>query len=240
MKRLLAASRSKTIIKGKPTGKRGVVTSSKSSNEVRPQVETTVTVDHATWSLDMEVLRRAAQARAQAKRMNPHAVLPETDEERFQAIAASISHSSAEVRREAVRTLFGLNPDRAAALFNVALHQGSPRDRRAIGDALSSSGLLDQALKHLMGENHQDCYGAFSLLFLLAKSGEVQPLMRIIEEHPSMHVRLAVVRLLSASGEQEVFSTFRQLAVRQSLPHELRTAMLDAVAQVAEIKSSAA
>jgi hypothetical protein len=167
-------------------------------------------------------------------------MLQQTEEDRFQAIAASLNHSSAEVRKEAVRTLFGLNPDRAASLFNIALQHGSPRERRAIGVALASSGLIDQALEHLMGENHQDCYGAFSLLFLLAKSGEVQPLIKIIELHPSMHVRLAVVRLLSASGAPEVVSIFRHLAVRQSLPQELRIAMLDAVSQLSHIASSAA
>jgi hypothetical protein len=133
-----------------------------------------------------------------------------------------------------------LNPDRAASLFNVALQQGSPRERRAIGMALASSGLIEQALDHLMAENHQDCYGAFSLLFLLAKSGEVQPLIKIIEQHPRLHVRLAVIRLLSASAQPEVISAFRQMAVRQSVSPELRNALLDAVAQVTEITSSAA
>lgn len=239
MKRLVGSTRSKRITKTTSNTRRETPRSSAANSDV-PSAEKTVNAVEDTWSLDRTVLRRAAEARARDKRNGVHPMLQQTEEDRFQAIAASLNHSSAEVRKEAVRTLFGLNPDRAASLFNIALQHGSPRERRAIGVALSSSGLIDQALEHLIGENHQDCYGAFSLLFLLAKSGEVQPLIEIIEQHPSMHVRLAVVRLLSASGAPEVVSTFRHLAVRQSLPHELRTAMLDAVAQVTHITSSAA
>lgn len=239
MKRLASATRAKSV--STPTVK---VTENTGAALVATPVSRPPAANYAadeTWTLDKSVLRRAAEARAKERRVEPdQRGLPKTEEERFQTVAASLNHSSAEVRKAAVKMLYELNPDRATSLFNVALHQGSPRERRAIGAALSSSGLIEQALSHLMADNHQDCYGSFSLLFLLAKSGEVHPLVKVIEQHPSTQVRLAVIRLLSASGDPDVISVFRQLASKPALSNEVRNALLEAVRQVTGIASSAA
>ena len=100
-----------------------------------------------------------------------------------------------------------MNPDQAATLVNNALRDGSPEERRRIGSALADSGLLYEAIDDLMAENHESCYGAFSLLFLVAKAGVVEPLSAVIEKHPSLDVRLAVIRLLASSGEPGVVAT---------------------------------
>lgn len=241
MKRLAAATRGKSA--GRTTVEATENTSAASvasAPETARQSSTNNAADER-WTLHKSVLRRAAEALALERRVEPdRQSLPESDEERFQTIAASLHHSSAEVRKVAVKMLYELNPDRATSLFNVALHQGSPRERRAIGVALSSSGLIEQALSHLMADNHRDCYGSFSLLFLVAKSGEVHPLVKVIEQHPSTQVRLAVIRLLTASGDPDVISVFRQLSVKPSISNEVRNALLDAVSQVTGITSSAA
>ena len=59
------------------------------------------------------------------------------------------------------------------------------------------------AIDDLMAENHEHCYSAFSLLFLVAKAGVVEPLSSVIEKHPSLDLTLAVIRLLASSGEPE-------------------------------------
>jgi hypothetical protein len=104
--------------------------------------------------------------------------------------------------------------------------------RRSIGAALASSGLAGEAIGHLTGESREKTYDAFSLLFLMSKAGEVQPLMRAIEEHPNNEVRLAVVKLLALSGQQEILPAFRRLAVRGSLPTEVRSAVMEAIYQI--------
>jgi hypothetical protein len=82
------------------------------------------------------------------------------------------------------------------------------------------------------------------LLFLMAKAGEVQPLMHAIEEHQNTEVRLAVVKLLALSGQPEIVPAFRRLAVRGSLPSEVRSAVMEAIYQISsqarETASSAA
>jgi hypothetical protein len=149
----------------------------------------------------------------------------------FRQISAAFDDPAVEVRNAAARSLFGLNADRAAT-FTRALRESPPERRRKIGSALASSGLASEAIGQLMGESREKTYDAFSLLFLMSKAGEVQPLMRAIEEHPNNEVRLAVVKLLALSGQQEILPAFRRLAVRGSLPTEVRSAVMEAIYQI--------
>jgi hypothetical protein len=131
-----------------------------------------------------------------------------------------------------VQGLYDLDPDRAASLLNIALREGSLQQRREIGAALAASGVVDEAINNLMKGNRENCYGEFSLLFLVAKAGEVQPLIRLIEKHPNIDLRLAVVSLLASSGGPEVLSAFRRLALSGSLATEVQLALLEAINQI--------
>jgi len=124
-----------------------------------------------------------------------------------------------------------LDPDRAASLVNDALRDGSPEERRRIGSALADSGLLYEAIDDLMAENHGHCYSAFSLLFLVAKAGVVEPLSSVIEKHPSLDLSLAVIRLLASSGEPEVAVTLQRLASNTTLAPELRSAATESLSR---------
>jgi hypothetical protein len=83
-----------------------------------------------------------------------------------------------------------------------------------------------------MAENYEKCYTAFSLLFLVAKAGVVEPLSTVIEKHPSLDLSLAVIRLLASSGEPEVASTLERLAANTALAPELRSAAAESVNQL--------
>jgi hypothetical protein len=157
----------------------------------------------------------------------------------FREISAAFDDPAVEVRNAAARSLFQLNNDRAAT-FTRALREAPPERRRKIGSALASSGLASEAIGQLMGESREKTYDAFSLLFLMSKAGEVQPLMRAIEEHPNNEVRLAVVKLLALSGQQEILPAFRRLAVRGSLPTEVRSAVMEAIYQISSQSPTAA
>src|SRR6185369_8180066 len=104
-------------------------------------------------------------------------------------------------------------------------------ERRRIGSALADSGLLYEAIDDLMAENHGNCYSAFSLLFLVAKAGVVEPLSSVIEKHPSLDLSLAVIRLLAASGEPEVAPTLKRLASNTALAPELRSAAAESMSR---------
>jgi hypothetical protein len=152
-------------------------------------------------------------------------------EEAFQQISAAFDDQSSEVRGAAALAMFEFQEDRAAA-FTRALREASPERRRRIGSAIASSGLAAQAIKNLTGESRDKTYDAFSLLFLMSKAGETQSLMRAIEEDPNIEVRLAVVKLLALSGQPDVLTAFRRMAVRGSLPPEVRSAVMEAIYQI--------
>jgi HEAT repeat protein len=113
--------------------------------------------------------------------------------------------------------------------FGRALWEATPERRRGIGAAIASSGLAGESLARLTGQSRERTYEAFSLLFLMAKAGEVQPLVRAIEAHPNNEVRLAVVKLLALSGQKEVLPALRRLKTRSSLPAGVRDAIADAI-----------
>ncbi len=152
-------------------------------------------------------------------------------DEAFQQICTAFDDHAPEVREAAARALYSLADDRADS-FTRALREADPERRRHIGAAISSSGLADEAVSNLTGESRDKTYDAFSLLFLMAKAGETAPLIHSIETHPDSEVRLAVVKLLALSGQHEILPSFRRLAVRGSLPTEVRSAVMEAIYQI--------
>jgi len=175
------------------------------------------------WARDIATLRQAAIDLAHGRH--------DTQITPFAELAGLLDDPSPATREKAVRDLYELDPDQAATLVNDALRDGSPEERRRIGSALAGSGLLYEAIDDLMAENHENCYSAFSLLFLVAKAGVVEPLSTVIEKHPSLDLSLAVIRLLASSGEPEVASTLQRLAANTSLPPELRSAAAESVSR---------
>ena len=176
---------------------------------------------------------RASMTGAQAR---PRSVEPTGEREDeilhgLRGIAGEEHPPACRGRERLQRRSIGLRPDRADS-FTRALREATPERRRQIGAAISSSGLATEAISQLTGESREKTYEAFSLLFLMAKAGEVQPLIRAIEGHPNSEVRLAVVKLLALSGQKEILPAFRRLAVRGSLPTEVRSAVMEAIYQI--------
>lgn len=175
--------------------------------------ETVASEDVSARILQLENLARSRGANA----------LPE--------INKAFDDDAPEVRAAAARALDQTNADRTAS-FTQALREASPDRRRRIGAAIATSGLAEESISQLTGESRDKTYDAFSLLFLMAKAGEVQPLLRAIESHTNTEVRLAVIKLLALSGQQEILPAFRRLAVRGSLPAEVRSSIMEAIYQI--------
>jgi len=184
------------------------------------------------WNNDIATLRRAAEELVKRRNSRAKLGLVRISHGPFEQMAELLDDPSAEVRQKAVRDLYEMDPDQAATLVNNALRDGLPEERRRIGSALADSGLLYEAIDDLMAENHESCYGAFSLLFLVAKAGVVEPLSAVIEKHPSLDLRLAVIRLLATSGEPAVATTLQQVAVNTTLAPELRSAAAESLNQL--------
>lgn len=184
------------------------------------------------WQQDIATLRRAAAERSLRRNDSAKPVWKRDVEPSLQQTAVSPEDHWTTFRKMSVRDLYDQDPERAATLFNNALREASPEQRQEIGAALTDSGVVDEAINNLMDGNRENSYSELSLLFLVAKAGKVQPLIRLIENHPDMHLRLAIVRLLASSGDPEVLSVFRRLALRRSLAMGVQLALLEAINQI--------
>jgi HEAT repeat protein len=151
-----------------------------------------------------------------------------SSEDSFGLIARSFDDPAADVRNAAARALYDLHPDRAAS-FTRALREATPERRRKIGAAIAGSGLAANAINNLSGDGRDKTYDAFSILFLMAKAGEVQPLIQAISKHEDMDVRLTAVKVLALSNQPQVLPAFRSLAAREPLPPEIHAAVMDAI-----------
>jgi HEAT repeat protein len=167
-----------------------------------------------------------------AKRAASLHELAQMDEgEAFNLITNLFDDSSADVRNAAALALHGFKADYVAS-FTRALREGSAGRRRSIAAAIDGSGLAAEAIDNLEGEEREKTYDAFSILFLMAKAGEVQTLLHTIEKHPDLAVRLSVIRLLTFCNQPEIIPAFRSLAIKGSLPTEVRSAVMEAIYQI--------
>ncbi|MDQ6653552.1 MAG: HEAT repeat domain-containing protein [Acidobacteriota bacterium] len=122
----------------------------------------------------------------------------------FSLIANCFDDHSPQVRNAAARALRKLEPTRSVDLFNRALEGGSAERRRNIGRAIAASGVAAEAIDNLVSESREDTYNALSILFVMAKTGEVQPLVKAIEEHHNDEISKAIIKLLTLSGQSEL------------------------------------
>lgn len=199
---------------------------------VAPVDETFTTAVEPYVTLPREVQTRLLSHDAETRARGVADLARVRSDESVQAIYSAFDDSSLEVRAAAARALHSTEENRANA-FTQALREATPERRRNIGQGIAASGLADEAINNLAGESREKTYEAFSLLFLMAKAGEYGSLLKAIEQNPNTEVRLAVVKLLALSGQPEVLPAFRRLAVRGSLPAEVRSAVMEAIYQVA-------
>ena len=122
----------------------------------------------------------------------------------FDLITKCFDDHSPQVRNAAARALRKLEPSRTVDLFNQALEEGSEERRRNIGAAIAASGLAAEAIDNLVGDSREDTYNALLILFAMAKTGEVQPLVQAIENHENVEVCRAVIKLLSLNGQTKL------------------------------------
>jgi hypothetical protein len=150
-----------------------------------------VTPAIATYLNSVDPYKRAAAVAELARSGSPDA---------FSRIVVCFDDHSSHVRNAAARALRKLEPDRTVDLFNRALEEASADRRRNIGAAIAASGLATDAINNLASESREDTYNALSILFVMAKTGEVSPLLQAVEEHRDDEIGKAVSKLLTLSG----------------------------------------
>jgi HEAT repeat protein len=192
--------------------------------------------DDERWRKEQEILRRAAVELAKRRAQQEVAAMSRlttvAEKKSLETITEFLEDPSREVRNQAARALYRVNPEFAATFFNSALREGPSARRKTIGAALAGSGLVGDAIEALNSGRQKNAYSTISLLFLVAKAGEVQPLLKLLEDHPSIELRLALIELLALSGEAAILPALRRLAVKRILPAEVRSAVMEAIYQL--------
>ncbi len=196
--------------------------------------------------LEAEILRRAARELAGQRAKTPDRPLVSeeatnggdqrrADEELRSAedlvLSADLSSSSSSADKTESDIDAQLPVDRST-LVTLILDEESPHRRREMAAELARSATIRDAINDLNGAARDQIYLAFSLLFLIAKTGEIQPLLQAIEDHPSLEVRLEVIKLLTLTREPHVRPAFRDLSAQSSLPFEVQSAIMDALDQI--------
>jgi HEAT repeat protein len=146
----------------------------------------------------------------------------------FPSVLISMADEAREVRAAAARALSRLNFDRADAYVRV-LETADAETLRHLASACVGAGLAKQALSRLASEDRRQAYEAFSLLSLVAKGGQSDLILRVVEEHQDLNMRLAAARLLGLMGNAELDASLRRVALGANAPEKLRTAILEAI-----------
>jgi HEAT repeat protein len=241
-KKALTSNRKDSLLKASRIF--NAVNSSASGIPARRESEGTGHVDDERWRKQQETLRRAAVELAKRRAQKEVAAMSRlssvAERKSLETITEFLEDPSREVRNQAARALYRVNPEFAATFFNSALREGTPARRRTIGAALAGSGLVNEAIQDLKTKSQKNTYGTISLLFLVAKAGEVQPLLDLLEDHPSIELRLALIELLALSGEAAILPALKRLAVKPGLPAEVRSAVMEAIYQLSTQSREAA
>ena len=133
----------------------------------------------------------------------PSVPVPSEGDDPFDSVVQHFDDPSPDIRSAAALALSELAPARPADLFTRALENAPPERKRRIGEAIAASGLAAAAIDNLDADSREDTYNALCLLFVMAKAGEVEPLVHAIESHADAEVRSAAIKLLNLSGQAE-------------------------------------
>ena len=146
----------------------------------------------------------------------------------FPAVLIGMADDSREVRAAAARSLSHLSSSRTDAYIRV-LETDDQQLLAEVARACIKAGIVSQAIDRLATGDRRQAYETFSIFSLLARAKQSQPVLDAIVNHSKLRVRLASLRLLTNTGEPEVFEQLRQVAGRDDLAEGLRTALLEAM-----------
>jgi HEAT repeat protein len=141
-------------------------------------------------------------------------------------VLISLADDTREVRAAAARSLSSLHFDRAEAYGRV-MKSADLKTLHTFAQACVKTGIAAQAVDRLASEDRRHSQEAFALFSVLAKAGELQPILEIIEKHSDVQVKLAAVRVLSMAGSPDAGPKLRELVATEGMTEDVRTSILE-------------
>ncbi|MBV9958055.1 MAG: HEAT repeat domain-containing protein [Acidobacteria bacterium] len=154
----------------------------------------------------------------------------------FSAVLVTLADEARDVRAAAARALSRLSFDRADAYVRV-IETSDANELEAVALACIKTGMAGQALERLASDDRRQAYEAFSLLSLLARANQAQPILEVVERHTDINTCLVAIQLLGSSGHPDIASALRHLAVRETMPEQLRTALMEVVYKIDQMQT---
>ena len=93
--------------------------------------------------------------------------------------------------------------------------------------ACVKTGIVSQAADRLDGEDRRQAHEAASLFSVLAKAGELQPIVDLIKTHKDNRVRLAAIHTLQNADAVQAAAVARDVVAVEGLPEVVRTSVLE-------------
>jgi HEAT repeat protein len=153
----------------------------------------------------------------------------------FPAVLIGMADDSREVRASAARSLSRLSFDRADAYVRV-LETSDDETVRDVAKACIQAGIVSQNLDRLVSSDHRQAYETFSLICLLTQANMNELVLEAIFGHPNTDVRLKVVHLLAFTGHPSAYNQLRELAVKDGMREDVKTALLEAIYKLEKSK----
>jgi HEAT repeat protein len=153
----------------------------------------------------------------------------------FVHVIIALADEAREVRAAAARSLSRLSFERADAYVRV-IETADPRTLRQVAQACIKAGIASQAISRLASEDRRQAYEAFSLLSLVARAGETQPILDTIECHRDIEVRLVCIRLLDVTRQSTLAEQLLRIAGNGGVPERVRRAILETVERAEQLQ----
>lgn len=157
----------------------------------------------------------------------------------FVHVAIALADEAREVRAAAARAVSRLSFDRADAYVRV-IESMDEEMLRDVAQACVKAGLTAQAISRLSSEDRRQAYEAFALLSLVAKAGEIEPILETIECNRDIEVRLTCIRLLDLSSQPQLCQRLLRIADNGGVPEKVRRAIIETVERTMQLQPVAA
>lgn len=149
----------------------------------------------------------------------------------FAPVLMAFADEAREVRAAAARALSRLNFNRADAYVRL-METSDAETLTQVALACIHAGMARQAVDRLASVDRRQAYESFTLLSLLAKAGETEPILETIENHRDEEARLSAIKILGMYGQPAVLQPLRKLAVVDGIPEAVRMALMEVVYKI--------
>jgi HEAT repeat protein len=156
----------------------------------------------------------------------------------FVHVAVALADEAREVRAAAARAVSRLSFDRADAYVRV-IESTDEQTLHDVAQACVKAGLAAQAISRLASEDRRQAYEAYSLLSLIAKAGETEPIFDTIECNRDIEVRLTCVRLLDLESNPHLSERLKRIGENGGVPEKVRRTIKETVERVEQLQSVA-